>query len=146
MIKEQVIFGQIPSKSNCYIIITFRSKTGKSHPSLAKTKALRQYEKDFFIQANKYRNAGIDDYFELEVDVYYPNQRSDLDNSLKILLDCLQAIGAIKNDNKCTRIVANKYLDKTNPRIEFTIKRAETKTTEGKTLSITEPKLNFSLF
>jgi len=122
--EKQVILGTIPSKSNCYIIITLKSKEGKSHGSLAKTKVLKQYENDFAIQCNKYRNKNIDEYFTLEVDVYYPNQRSDLDNSLKILLDCLQKVGAIANDNKCTRIVANKFLDKLNPRIEFTIKKS----------------------
>lgn len=123
--RKQVIFGTPPAKSNCYRIITFRKKgTDKSHASLAKGAALKKYENDFFIQCNHYRNAGIDEYFELELDVYYPNQRSDLDNSLKVLLDCLQKVGAIVNDNKCTRIEANKFLDKANPRIEFTIKKA----------------------
>ena len=123
--REQVIYGNIPSKSNCYIIITFKKKgTDKNHASLAKTSALRKYEDNFFIQCNRYRNKNIDEYFSIEVDVYYPTQRSDLDNSLKVLLDCLQKVNAIKNDNKCTRIVANKFLDKLNPRIEFTIKRS----------------------
>ncbi len=124
--QAQVINGLIPSKSNCYRIITFRSKdpNKSSHASLGKTDALKKYEESFFIQCNKYRNANIDGYFELEVAVYYPNQRSDLDNSLKVLLDCLQKVNAIKNDNKCTRIVANKFLDKDRPRIEFTIKLA----------------------
>lgn len=124
-ILKQVINGLIPSKSNCYKIITFKSKDPKkSHSSLAKTSALKDYEKSFFIQCNQYRDKKIDEYFQIEVDVFYPNQRSDLDNCLKILLDCLQAVGAITNDNKCTRIVANKYLDKNNPRVEFVITRA----------------------
>ena len=44
---------------------------------------------------------------------------SDLDNHAKVVLDCLQKVGAIKNDNKCVKIVAEKFLDKVNPRIEF---------------------------
>lgn len=123
---KQVILGNVPSKSNCYKIITFRSKDPEkpSHASLGKTSALLKYEKDFFIQANQYRNLNIDEYFTFEIDVYYPSQRSDLDNSLKVVLDCLQKIGAIKNDNKCTQIIANKFLDKNNPRIEFIIKKS----------------------
>lgn len=122
---KQVILGNVPSKSNCYKIITFKSKDPeKSHASLGKTKALKQYENDFFIQANRYRNLNVDEYFEFEIDVYYPTQRSDLDNSLKVVLDCLQKINAIKNDNKCTRIVANKFLDNNNPRIEFIIRKS----------------------
>jgi len=121
----QVIYGTPPSKSNCYIIIILKNKDKtKEHGSLAKGKALKQYEKDFFIQCNKYRNKNIDEYFIFEMDVYYPNQRSDLDNSAKIVLDCLQQCHAITNDNKCVRMVMNKFLDKQNPRIEFIIKKA----------------------
>lgn len=116
---KQVILGNVPSKSNCYKIIALKGKGGKLHGSLAKTEALKRYENNFFIQCNQYRNKTITGYFEFYVDVFYPSQRSDLDNSLKITLDCLQNIKAIKNDNKCVKIVANKYLDKKNPRIEF---------------------------
>lgn len=115
----QTIYGNTPSKSNCYRIVTING-----HGSLAKTPALKKYENDFFIQCNQYRNANISGYFELHTKVFYPSQRSDLDNSLKIILDCLQRVKAIKNDNKCVKIVAEKYLDKSNPRIEFKIESA----------------------
>jgi Holliday junction resolvase RusA-like endonuclease len=113
---KQTIFGNPPSKSNCYKIITLGG-----HGSLAKTQALKKYENDFFIQCNYYRDKNIEGYFELHIDVFYPSQRSDLDNSLKCTLDCLQKVKAIKNDNKCVKIVAQKFLDKLNPRIEFEI-------------------------
>ena len=113
---KQTIYGNPPSKSNCYKIIAL----GK-HASLAKTPALKKYENDFYIQCNLYRNKNITGYFEFHVDVFYPSQRSDLDNSLKCVLDCLQKVKAIENDNKCVKIVAQKFLDKANPRIEFTI-------------------------
>ena len=120
---KQVIFGTPPSKSNCYRIILLKKKGGElGHASLAKTKELKAYEDSFYIQCNKYRNKQIDGFFSIEVDVYYPNNRSDLDNAMKVILDCLQKVGAFKNDNKCTRIVANKFLDKFNPRIEFELK------------------------
>lgn len=111
---RQTIYGNPPSKSNCYRIITLAG-----HGSLAKTEALNQYENDFYIQCNKYRNKNIEGYFEFYVDVFYPSQRADLDNSLKLILDCLQKVKAIKNDNRCVKIVAQKYLDKKEPRIEF---------------------------
>ncbi len=113
---KQTIYGNPPSKSNCYKIITLAG-----HGSLAKTKALKQYENDFYIQCNHYRNKNIQGYFEFHIDVFYPSQRSDLDNSLKCVLDCLQKVKAIDNDNKVVKIVAQKFLDKLNPRIEFTI-------------------------
>ena len=109
---RQVIQGVCPSKSNCYRI---------GNKGLFKTSALVNYEKNFFIQC-KLRDKNIAGYFEIYLDVFYPSQRADLDNSLKIILDCLQKCKAIVNDNKCTKIVANKFLDKKEPRIEFEIK------------------------
>jgi len=122
---EATILGNTPSKSNSYKIITVRSKGGKQHGSLAKTPVMKQYEDSFYMQVGKYRDAMIEDFFEFEIDVYYPSNRSDLDNSLKIVLDCLQKSKVIKNDNKCTKIIARKFIDKNNPRIEFKIKLAK---------------------
>lgn len=113
---EQVIYGKIPSKSNCYKIITLMG-----HGSLAKQKVLKDYEKSFFMQCGTYRNKMIDGYFKLEVNVYHENMRPDLDNCFKVLLDCLQSCKAIKNDRFCVEIHAQKFVDKNNPRVEFTL-------------------------
>jgi Holliday junction resolvase RusA-like endonuclease len=117
---KQIIYGSCPSKSNCYKII----KIGNIS-SLGKTNALKKYENDFFIQCNVYRDKNIEGYFEFYMDVFYPNQRSDLDNSLKVVLDCLQKVKAIQNDNKCVKIVVRKFLDKEKPRVEFVIKEID---------------------
>ena len=112
---EVVIYGSIPSKSNQYKIITLNG-----HGSLAKTSAMKEFEKKFYLQCG-YRNRNIQGFFELYADVYFQSNQPDLDNSLKGLLDCLQTCKAIKNDRNCVKIIANKYIDKNNPRIEFTI-------------------------
>jgi Holliday junction resolvase RusA-like endonuclease len=111
----ETIHGTPPSKSNCYKIVTINGKS-----TLAKSKALTGYEKNFFIQCRN-RGKGIDQYFQVFGKVFYPNQRADLDNSLKVILDCLQKCGVIKNDNKCISLQFEKYLDKINPRIELEI-------------------------
>lgn len=116
---KQIIHGNCPSKSNCYKIITLGT-----HASLAKTKALKEYENAFYLQCNHYRNANITGFFELHLDVFYPSNRADLDNSLKVVLDCLQHVKAIPNDNKCVYIAARKFVDISNPRIEFELKPA----------------------
>ena len=118
MNETQIILGKCPSKSNCYKVV----KLGQ-HASLAKTKALTDYEKSFYLQCNQYRNKNITGLFELHLQVYYDSNRADLDNSLKIILDCLQKVNAIKNDNNCIKIVAEKFIDKQKPRIEFYIKK-----------------------
>lgn len=107
----ETIFGQAPSKSNCYRIITI-----SGHASLAKSKALKEYEQSFFMQC---RNRGkmIDKRFALKIDVFYASDRPDLDNSLKIVLDCLQSCKVIKNDRLCAEIFARKLIDKKEPRI-----------------------------
>jgi len=120
MIIEGTILGQVPSKSNSYKLI----KLG-GHCSMTKSKAMKAYENSFYMQVGKYRDAMIDEFFELEIDVFYQSNRSDLDGALKASLDCMQKAKMIKNDNKCTRIVARKFIDKLNPRIEFRITLAK---------------------
>lgn len=111
--RTQVIQGVIPSKSNSY-------RTTK-HGGFYKSTKAKDYEKSFWAQCDVYRNKGINDKFSIEVDVYLKNPLQDLDGVFKILLDSLQSCGAIMNDKLCYRIVANKYIDSVNPRIEFSL-------------------------
>ena len=110
-----IIRGKIPSKSNCYKIITIAG-----HSSLAKTKVIKEYEQAFFMQC-PIRGKMISKPFKLTADVYYENNLPDLDNCLKVLLDCLQQCKAIKNDRYCFEIQARKLIDKTDPRVELVL-------------------------
>lgn len=112
---KQTIYGSCPSKSNCYRIIELNG-----HSSLGKTSVLKTYEDNFYIQCAK-RGKMITGYFEFHMDVFYPTERADLDNSLKVILDCLQKVKVIKNDNKCTKIVVQKFKDVNRPRVEYLI-------------------------
>nr|DAY93119.1 MAG TPA: Endodeoxyribonuclease RusA [Caudoviricetes sp.] len=116
---KQIIRGKIPSKSNCYKIVTLYG-----HGSLAKQKVLKEYEKTFYVQCGL-RDKKIKGFFKINVDVYHENLRPDLDNAFKILLDCLQSCKAIENDRQCVEIHARKLVDKLNPRIEFVIEEVE---------------------
>lgn len=119
MIISERIFGQPPSKPNCY-------KVGiiAGHGTLVKQSALTKYEKDFYVQC---RNRGLmlTQMFIIEIDVYFKTMASDLDNSFKVILDCLQKCGVIKNDNKCMQINARKHVDKEHPRVELTIETVD---------------------
>ena len=117
-IQEFTIMGNCPSKSNCYKVIRLGNRCG-----LGKQKKLEIYEKSFKAQMLNYKYDIIETEFKFIIDVYYDSRRPDLDNSLKVVLDCLQKAGAIKNDNKCLEIVAKKHLDKENPRVKFSILR-----------------------
>lgn len=117
--EKQIIRGKIPSKSNCYKIITLNG-----HGSLAKQKVLKEYEKAFYAQCNL-RGKNIKGFFKLTADIYHENMRPDLDNAFKILLDCLQACKVIRNDRQCMEINARKIIDKSDPRVEFIIEEVE---------------------
>ena len=110
-----IIRGKIPSKSNCYKVITIGG-----HSSLAKTAAIKEYEQTFFMQC-PVRGMNIEKPFKLTVDVYHQNNLPDLDNCFKVLLDCMQQCRVIKNDRWCFEIHGRKLIDKVDPRIEFTI-------------------------
>lgn len=112
---RQIIYGQPPSKSNCYKVITIRG-----HGSLGKTTALKAYEESFFMQCS-IRHMNVSKRFKLTAYVFFKSDQPDLDNAFKIILDCLQSCKAIKNDRLCAEIHAHKMIDKLNPRVEFEI-------------------------
>ena len=113
---KYIIKGNCPSKSNQYKVIRLGNRCG-----LGKQKKLESYENSFKIQMLDYKYDIIESEFKFVIDVYYDSRRPDLDNSLKVVLDCLQKAEVIKNDNKCLEIVAKKHLDKIDPRVEFII-------------------------
>jgi Holliday junction resolvase RusA-like endonuclease len=109
------ILGQVPSKSNGY-------KIGNNR--LYKSKELKEYEHFFLLKMLEYRHLFIEpikDKFSIKILVYFQSNRSDLDNSAKIILDCLQNCKVIENDRLCHDLHMIKYIDKENPRIEFEI-------------------------
>lgn len=112
------ILGQVPSKSNGYRIANNR---------LFKSIELKSYEVSFEWQIKKHLKEYIDVPFQIWIDVYFQSNRSDLDNSAKVILDCLQTAGVIKNDRLCQVLVMRKHIDKVNPRIEFEIKKLNEK-------------------
>ena len=116
MSQKYIIKGNCPSKSNCYKVIRLGNRCG-----LGKQKKLISYENSFKTQMLNYKYNLIESNFKFVIDVYYDSRRPDLDNSLKVVLDCLQKAEVIKNDNKCLEIVAKKHLDKIDPRVEFII-------------------------
>jgi Holliday junction resolvase RusA-like endonuclease len=108
-----IIKGQVPSKSNGYRIGNNR---------LYKSVELKEYEVSFDWQIKKHKGQTISEPFEIWIDVYFQSNRSDLDNSAKIILDCLQNSGMIANDRLCSVLVMRKHIDKLDPRIEFELK------------------------
>ncbi len=109
------IKGQVPSKSNGYRIANNR---------LFKSKELKEYEEAFAWQATRVLQE-FHDKFGITMKVYFQSNRSDLDNAAKVILDCLQTSGIIKNDRNCWQLQMTKEIDKLNPRVELFIYELE---------------------
>lgn len=109
------IKGQVPSKSNGYRIANNR---------LFKSKELKEYEEAFTWQATRVLQE-FHDKFGITMKVYFQSNRSDLDNAAKVILDCLQTSGIIKNDRNCWQLQMTKEIDKLNPRVELFIYEIE---------------------
>lgn len=58
----------------------------------------------------------------VQVDVYRPAKRGDLDNTLKVLLDSLNRIAYV-DDSQIVKITARRFEDKKNPRAEVVVKK-----------------------
>lgn len=124
-----VVKGNIPSKANQYDIGVLRGK-----PTFRKKKSVSDYEASFLSQVwpkfdfvfgsakDLPATRMINVPFELLVEVYYKNNGHDLDNAFKTLLDCCQQAKLISNDNLCMHIMGWKYVDKNDPRVEFTLR------------------------
>lgn len=60
----------------------------------------------------------------IELNVYRPRKSGDLDNILKVILDSLQGY-VYENDKQIAKIVAVRYDDKHNPRVEIKVYQRE---------------------
>ena len=72
--------------------------------------------------------------------MFFQSNRKDLDGAFKLLLDVLQSTRTIVNDRQCTKIVASKYIDKNNPRIEFVLREV----TDIEVVDSRQPTLDFA--
>ena len=121
MIEREMILGQVVAKVNNYKAVP--DKCGGKR--IIKSDAVRKYEREFARQCRIYRNRQINGQFKLMIAVYQSSVRHDLDNSIKTVLDCLQQVRAITNDSLCYSIIAEKRIDRRNPRIVFAIEEFE---------------------
>lgn len=118
---EFTIRGNVPSKSNGYKIVTFTPKGGPPRSSMAKTDLLKKYEDSFYIQIPPGARQHIDSELTVRLRVYYDSWRPDLDGSFKVVLDCLQEAKVIENDRQVHKLIAEKFKDQNNPRVEITL-------------------------
>lgn len=118
------IQGDVPSKSNCYKIITLRYRDGRTISRLGKTTKLQQYERSFALQCRG-KGLHISEPFSCEIDVFFGNRQKDIDNASKCILDCLTQNDVIKDDVLCRELVLRKHIDRKRPRANITLTWSE---------------------
>ena len=68
----------------------------------------------------QYRSKPLKCPIGVDIDFYVPNSRSDLDNLLKGVLDCMSGL-VYEDDRQIIQILTNKWIDKKEPRIEIIV-------------------------
>lgn len=79
----------------------------------------KKTKEDYYYQAKaQYHGKALQGPVTLEITIYVPNPRTDLDGALKGLLDSLNGV-LFEDDSQIMEIHAVKKIDKVNPRVEL---------------------------
>ena len=122
--------GSLKSKSNSRQLV-YRGKK----PAFIKSEGAFQFLKDFARQCPVLDPPFMEDVM-LEVDVFYPSRRTDLDISL--LMDALQG-PVLENDRLVKSQVVRWGLDPLDPRVELRIRLTEYGDYAGENLGENKP-------
>lgn len=84
------------------------------------SRAGRQYKTTTALRARMAGMRRLAGPVAVTVRVFRPRRSGDLDNTLKVLLDSLKGV-AWNDDSQVVRILASRYDDKENPRVELEV-------------------------
>lgn len=106
-----VVKGALKSKANSRRIVRSGSRT-----IFIKSKGAMEFVEEAEWQLKtQYKGQPIESNIKLDLDIYYPNNRSDL--SPELFFDTLQKAGVIKNDKQIIEYSCRKLIDRENPRV-----------------------------
>ena len=107
-----IVLGALKSKANSRRMVRSGNRT-----LFIKSKGAMEFVEEAEWQLKtQYKGQPIESNIKLDLDIYYPNNRSDL--SPELFFDCLQHSGVIKNDKQIIEYSCRKLLDKNKPRVE----------------------------
>ena len=101
--------------------IAVNRRTGRMWPK--KNAAILKFEADFAAQVPPKARVGLRGPLAVTTDVWYPDERQDLDCA--ILYDLLQSTGIIGNDRQIREKHETRHTDKDNPRISLIVRRLQ---------------------
>lgn len=101
----------------------FRGRTVKSEEA-------RQYQQLAWLLAKQAMSTPLAGPVAIELCIYRPQRRGDLDNRIKVCLDALQGC-AYHNDSQVTELHAYLFDDKTRPRVKITVNGNSGGATQG---------------
>lgn len=89
---------------------------------MVKNPEVKAYETGFILQLPpEWKRLNINTPFKCSCSFYFRSAASDLDGGWKIVLDCLQRAGTIKNDSLMYHQEGRKFIDEKNPRVVIEI-------------------------
>ena len=105
------VLGALKSKANSRRMVRSGNRT-----LFIKSKGAMEFVEGAEWQLKvQYKGQPIESQVKLKLDIYYPNNRSDL--SPELFFDCLQSAGVLKNDRQIIEYSCRKLIDKENPRV-----------------------------
>ena len=110
----------LPPSANRY----WRSICLGNRPRVLVSKQGRAYRKRAQLVAGaQFKRVPLTQDVRVVLNVYTPTRAGDLDNRIKPTLDALQGI-AYADDRQVVEILARRFVDKDNPRVEVTVEAA----------------------
>lgn len=128
--KELNLVTPIPPSVNHYMnyrIARGRKLFIKTFPSPETVKyqrLMKQYIPEE-IKKQNWNMLGPDEFAYVYITFYFERKRKDSNNYLKVPFDCFTENGVWYDDDKAMPVVTRVFIDKENPRAEFTIKKAK---------------------
>lgn len=115
---KQVLTLPFPPSTNRY----WRFPRGLGYPLVSRE--AREYKIEAARLAIKQGIKPIDGDVQVRIYAFRPSKRGDLDNMLKVVLDSLKGI-AWHDDKQIVFMVAARFEDKGNPRLEIEVSEAK---------------------
>jgi crossover junction endodeoxyribonuclease RusA len=128
----EIVLPMPPSANRYWVTFAYISMNsrnpGKPMANTVPSTEAKEYKNEVRTLCIRNKVKRLHGAIEMDVKVYRPMRRGDLDNRLKVLIDSLREL-AYDDDDQIVKITAERFEDKHNPRVVVTLtERVEAQT------------------